>query len=72
MSDFDNFVSIKAELNVVLLYDFQIIFYDKHISYKTIFSKYYLEVNSYPISIIILSTKAERCVCARAKKMVEI
>ena len=30
MSDFDNFVSIKAELNVVLLYDFQIIFYDKH------------------------------------------
>jgi hypothetical protein len=33
-----------------------------YFSYKTSFSKYYLEVNSCPISIIILSTKAERYV----------
>ena len=33
-----------------------------YISYKTSFLIYYLEVNSCPISIIILSTKAERYV----------
>jgi hypothetical protein len=33
-----------------------------YISYKTSFSKYYLEINSRPILIIILSRKAERYV----------
>ena len=33
-----------------------------YISYTTSFLIYYLEVNSWPISIIILSTKAERYV----------
>ena len=33
-----------------------------YISYTTSFSKYYLEINSRPILIIILSRKAERYV----------
>jgi hypothetical protein len=33
-----------------------------YISYKTSFSKYYLEINSRPILIIILSRKSERYV----------
>ena len=36
--------------------------FNLYISYKTSFSKYYLEINSCPILIIILSRKAERYV----------